>query len=294
MLHCHPVELLCCSCQPLHKLFLGKSGSGWGVLGASGSNIKVKVAPASWQVLGLAGLVFWVKNSATGEYGLCDLEAAMFAQWWGTRFRIHQLGHRYVGNLLIKVRNLPQLPLPCFLDTYLHTYLMSWNQLVPMFLDVFVSFRVSRNATKRPKIYQSFHLFILSTYSYFHCCLIFIPSLPPILRSSVCCLCFVFFPRLLYFLSFDFLFTPFILLLYFRSFAGRALFVLDLESGVQQQIRSPAQPTGLENICKGETKAGHFLAMPQQSFSFKQIGSWPEGGNHPNLSEVLQWNHAWS
>lgn len=114
MLHCHPAELLCCSCQHLHKLFLGKSGSGWGVLGASGSSIKVKVAPANWPVLGLAGLVFWVKNSATREYGLCDLEAAMFSQWWGTWFRIHQPGHRYVGNLLIKVRNLPQLPLPCF------------------------------------------------------------------------------------------------------------------------------------------------------------------------------------
>lgn len=51
-----------------------------------------------------------------------------------------------------------------------------------------------------------------------------------------------FFPSFLYFLSFGFLFIPFILLLYFRSFAGRALFVLDLESVVQHQIRSPHNP----------------------------------------------------
>lgn len=86
-------------------------------------------------------------------------------------------------------------------------------------------------------------------YSHFHCSLFFIPSPPSTLRYSACWLCFFFFfPSFLYFLCFGFLFIPFILLLYFRSFAGRALFVLDLESGVQQQIRSPAQPTGLENI----------------------------------------------
>lgn len=79
------------------------------------------------------------------------------------------------------------------------------------------------------------------------------------LRSSVCCLGFIFFFWLSAFLSFGFLLIPFVHLLPFRSSEGPVLNLwakkLTAKSGSLEQCK------GMGNKCKREIQGGHYSTM---------------------------------
>lgn len=84
-------------------------------------------------------------------------------------------------------------------------------------------------------------------------------SLAFMLRSSVCCLGFIFFFWLSAFLSFGFLLIPFVRLLSFRSSAGPALNLWAKKSATKSC--SPEQCKAMGNKCKSEIQGGHYATM---------------------------------
>lgn len=79
------------------------------------------------------------------------------------------------------------------------------------------------------------------------------------LRSSVCCLGFIFFFLPYAFLSFGFLFILFVYLLSFRSSSGPVLNLWAKKSATKSG--SPKQCKGMENKCKSKIQGGHYATM---------------------------------
>ena len=115
ILLCHPVELLCCSCQHLHMPFLSRSGSeGYmgllvQILNPWTTSEQVKVAPANCPVLRLARV--WFPSHKFSYSGIWALRSRGSHVWHSDEEHCPGFinwGCRYVSNLLfIKVRNLP-------------------------------------------------------------------------------------------------------------------------------------------------------------------------------------------
>lgn len=144
-------------------------------------------------------------------------------------------------------------------------------------VSLLISLSVPRNSTWRSNICQSglscFHPFIHPTFPFSFTSLhlfMFLPFLSCLDPQSVvyasfspsCFLCFC-------------LLASFLLPLYFCYPLGV------LQEAVTQKfsnkIRSPEQSKGMGNKCKDEIQEGHYVAMPQWSFTFKEGGKLAQG-----------------